>query len=135
MKHFYLLVIISLFSYAAADKLIQNKRSVIDREHHLEWQDNREAKEDIWKLSVGYCNQLKLNSYDNWRLPSKKELSQLFKSESIKQKFIYLEDSIYWSKSLDSNDNFNAFTVYSGNGFQSLSDKCEKNAIICVRDY
>jgi hypothetical protein len=108
---------------------------IIDEKQHLQWQDNKEAQEDIWKMANGYCKQLRIGKYDDWRLPTKEELVSLSQSEKLKEKFVYLQEQVYWSSQSDKDEDLNAITVFSGNGFISSSDKCDKNSIICVRKY
>ena len=108
---------------------------IIDKAQHLQWQDNSEADEAIWKMAVGYCKELKLAGHNDWRLASKEELVTLSKSDTIKEQFIYLEEQVYWSSEIDKDEDLNAITVFTGNGFTSSSDKCDKNFILCVREY
>jgi len=128
IKKIYIIAIISTFVSLNAGE------SVIDLQHHLQWQDSQEKNEDIWKMAVGYCKQLNLDSKNDWRLATSDELKLLGKSQTLKKKFKYFENHIYWSIEEDKEDNLNAVTVYTGNGFVSVSDKCEKNFMLCVRD-
>ena len=82
-------------------------------------------------MANSYCKQLKLNGRE-WRLPTKKELVSLGKSENLKSKFKFLEEGVYWSSDIDQDEDLNAITIYSSNGFSSSNDKCDKNFIICV---
>jgi len=106
----------------------------IVKDKNLEWQDSREAKEEIWKMARGYCSQLRVDGKSDWRLPTPKELQELGKSHDLKKQFVYLEEGVYWSSQIDKDDEFSAITVYSGNGFISSSDKCDKYFVMCVRD-
>ncbi len=108
---------------------------VLDNKQHLQWQDNVEAEEKIWKLAVGYCKQLDLGGHNDWRLATQKELFTLSQSDKLKEKFQFLGAHVYWSSESDKNEELNAITVFTGNGFTSSSDKCDKNFIICVREY
>jgi len=127
MKYLWLLIFFFSFSLQAAD-------SIIDAKHHLEWQDDREHEENIWKMAVGYCKQLHIKNSSEWRLPTKEELVELSKSKILKNKFNFLQEGIYWSGEIDKNENLNAITVFIGNGFISSSDKCDKNFVMCVRE-
>jgi len=118
-----------------ADDIIVTQESVIDTRGSLEWQDNSEAEENIWKMAVGYCKQLDIENHHDWRLPTQKELIALSKRGNLKEKFRYLEANVCWSSDSDKDEELNAITVFTGNGFKSSSDKCDKNFIICVRDY
>jgi len=118
----------------SADNMKTVRSIVIDTQESLVWQDNREAVEDIWKMANAYCKQLHLNNSDIWRLPTKEELIELSKNQNLKQDFVFLQKGVYWSSEIDKNDEFSALTVYTGNGFVSSSDKCEKYFVMCVRD-
>lgn len=120
--------IVSLLSLAIG--LSAEEQIVLDVKHHLEWQDNNEKNIDIFKMAKGYCKQLDLGSYNDWRLPTKNELVTLSKDKELKKKFQYMTDNVFWSS--DTNF-FDAVTVFSGNGFSSFSDKCDQYATICVR--
>lgn len=120
---FFLLIGISVFA---------EQNSVADKYNKIEWQDNGEKEIDIWKMGRSYCSQLEWSGHDDWRLPTKEELVSLSKHDDIK--FKHMKDDIYWSLENDPHDSFNAITVYTGNGFVSVSDKCDAYAFICVRD-
>lgn len=109
---------------------------VRDKSAHLEWQDSPEVSEkiNIWKMAKAHCESMYYKGFNDWRLPSKSELLRLAKSKSLKKGFSYLGDYLYWSKDEEKEDELNAYVVYLPNGFVSLSDKCEKNYALCVRD-
>jgi len=107
---------------------------VANTKQNIVWQDNTQRDELKWKLAKGYCKQLHLDGFSDWRLPTKKELINLAKSPVMKKKFSFLDDEVYWSADSDTNDNLNAHAIYMGNGFVSSSDKCDKNFYICVRN-
>ena len=115
--------------------LMAQDSTVIDTKNHLQWQDNVEHNELIWKLSRGYCSQLALGGFHDWRMPTKEELTALSKNKKLKKHFSHFENALYWSASPDKNDDLSAHTIYSGNGHDSISDKCDKYFAICVRDY
>ncbi|HFB53324.1 MAG TPA: DUF1566 domain-containing protein [Sulfurimonas autotrophica] len=106
---------------------------VKDSKNHLQWQDNVEHSELIWKLSKGYCSQLNLGGFHDWRMPDREELIGLAKNKKLKRLFVNLEDALYWTRSEDKDDNLFAYTIYSGNGHDSISDKCDKYFVLCVR--
>ncbi|WP_457743803.1 Lcl C-terminal domain-containing protein [Sulfurimonas sp.] len=120
------------FSVAVANNQTQHQ-VVVDKVHNLEWQDNVQRDELKWKLARGYCRQLHLNGFHDWRLPSHKELISLCQSQKIKKEFNFLDKALYWSLQNDKQEDLNAMTVYMGNGYLSSSDKCDKNFYICVR--
>ncbi len=122
-----------LFFIFGALTLSAKEGIVVDSQHKLVWQDNIEHSELIWKLTRGYCSQLNLGGFDDWRMPTRKELISLGKNKQLKQKFHYLEDGLYWSKTEEKGNDLSAYTIYSGNGHDSISDKCDKYFAVCVR--
>ncbi|WP_428738672.1 DUF1566 domain-containing protein [Sulfurimonas sp.] len=123
IKNFIILILLSVIALAQ-DSI------VVDKKQTLEWQDSDEKFIAKWKLANAYCEQLKLDGKDDWRLPSKEELIALAKDKELKKEFKNMTDNIFWS---NENGPFDATTVFSGNGFSSSTDNCEKFATICVR--
>jgi len=135
MKTFVILLLIMVSSSFGGD-WVKKPQSVIDTKHHLEWQDTASMQEfnDIWKLAKARCGGLKVGGYNDWRLPTKKELEYLAKSKEAKAKFSYLENGLFWTSKEDEKDDLNIITIFSGNGFVSSSDKCDSAYGMCVRD-
>lgn len=131
-----LIVMLFVCSSLFGGDWVKKPHSVIDVKHHLQWQDTESMQEfnDIWRLAKTRCEGLSLESYDDWRLPTTKELEYLGKSKEGKAKFSYLESEVFWTSEEDKNDDINAVTVFSGNGFVSTSDKCDSAYALCVRD-
>jgi len=125
-------VLLILFIFLGIS-LFANEKSVVDAHNNLEWQDNEEHIELKWKLAMGYCSQKRLSGFQDWRLPTKEELLLLSKEKGYKKNFQYMSDDVYWSSDDAPKDDLNAVTAYSGNGFVSTTDKCEKYAVICVK--
>ncbi|UCN00938.1 DUF1566 domain-containing protein [Sulfurimonas sp. SWIR-19] len=129
MQKIFMLLFV-LFSSTEAQEI------VTDTEQKLQWLDTKDMQEfnGIWKLANSYCEALHVEQKDDWRLPTKKELQHLGESKKLKTKFRHLDTALYWSKDIDkSSDGFNAYTVYTGNGFVSSTDKCHTNKLVCVR--
>jgi hypothetical protein len=103
---------------------------VVDTQTNLAWYDSEDPYIVNWRHADSYCSELEVEGYADWRLPSEEELVALAKDEALKKRFMNLWEQVFWT-----NDNgiFNATTVYSGNGFVSSTDNCEKFATICVR--
>ncbi|WP_345992118.1 DUF1566 domain-containing protein [Sulfurimonas sp. HSL-1716] len=133
LKALMFLLLSSTFVFAG--DLIRSKNSVIDIKHHLQWQDTADMEENdaIWKMQKAHCQGLHLSGFNDWRLPTKEELSALAKSKEAKKVFLHLSDHLFWSGEENPQDDINAFTVYMPNGYISSSDKCEKNHSLCVR--
>ena len=75
MKQIFLLVVIVACLGA---------NTVKDNHTGLEWQDNRDAKtvKRDWQGAKGYCQELTLAGYDDWRLPTIKELQSIIDIKS-----------------------------------------------------
>lgn len=129
MKLFFLQLLLLLgFNLSAQEGI------VVDAKHNLEWQDHSEHKELIWKLARGYCTQLNLGGFHDWRMPTKQEFLAFAKNKNLTKKFVHLEDGLYWTATTAKKDDLSAHTVYSTNGYDSISDKCDKYFVICVRE-
>ena len=76
------------------------------------------------------CDDLVLNGYTDWYLPSKDELNQLFLNQAVVGGFA---SSFYWSSS--ENDNFNAWYQIFGNGNQYDIGKYYTLAVRAVRAF
>jgi len=112
----------------------EEKAYVIDKEQHLMWQQcDKSASFDrafVYKSAQSYCDNLYLLRYDDWRLPTAKELQTVFHNKILKN----LAEDGYWSSDRDPKDpEDNALAVYSENGHIYAQDTCEDTHIICVR--
>ncbi|NOZ90559.1 MAG: DUF1566 domain-containing protein [Epsilonproteobacteria bacterium] len=116
---------------------IPNKTTIIG---DLMWQD--EDVEDIvapklWDEAVSYCNQLILDGYNDWRLPSKDELEKVKVDKFVGKNF---RGKTYWSSSTSMYDDEKmGFTVSIYQGGSISIDKSgindySKNDVLCVRD-
>lgn len=73
------------------------------------WQDNEDTviRKLTWNEAMRYCLDLKLDGYDDWRLPDKEILFQLFFEE---QDLKYHSEDLYWSSTQDTD--LTAWRVY-----------------------
>ena len=77
-----LLIMIGLSSLSMAQEISRFTKAngvVSDSKTTLEWQDDysdnaNSIKSVKWTDAIDYCEDLSLNSQDDWRLPNKKEL-------------------------------------------------------------
>jgi hypothetical protein len=76
------------------------------------------------------CNNLSLNSYTDWFLPSKDELNQMYIQRSTIGNF---GSSSYWSSS--ENGSFNGWGQYFDDGNQFNNTKYNSSKVRCVRRY
>lgn len=58
------------------------------------WQDEKKHQRLNWKQAVDYCESLTMKGYSNWRLPSKNELTELYKQKDELKFFDYY---FYWT--------------------------------------
>ena len=111
-----------------------------DSKTGLVWQDNSAAKETKmnWQDSVDYCSKLNLAGYNDWRLPSIKELQSIIDinrhKPAIKKGFNYVGTSkYYWSSSVDVSRIERAWIVGFLHGHTQSYYKTSKIYVRCVR--
>ena len=81
-----------------------------------------------WSNAIEYCSKLSSNGFNDWRLPSKDELNELYKNkDSLDSKEAFIENG-YWSSSEFSSTT--AWRQYFYNGGQGTSNK---TTALCVR--
>jgi Protein of unknown function (DUF1566)/Bacterial Ig domain len=129
---------------------------VTDNKNYLDWQDNYNdnggsVKQTTFYDSIGYCNNLILAGYDNWRLPTLNEMSMLIQEEKGTSKFIntVLEDNnlggvdySYWTSASNISGEY-AWMVDMKNslygygylfGQEKIGKKDTEASVRCVRD-
>ena len=89
------------------------------RESTLSWTEAKDA-----------CNNLKTNGYNDWRLPTKKELNLLFKRRDV---IGNLSPTYYWTST--ENNNIDAWNQNMSTGFQFTMEKFSKNNVRAVRSF
>jgi len=129
MRYFILLITLSILPLASS----------IVKMGSLEWQDNSEVKtiKLNWKDSKIYCQELSLAGYDDWRLPTIKELQSIADisryNPAIKRGFVYVASSNYWSLSEDVSSTMFAWSIYFNGGHTGFHSKTHKYFVRCVR--
>ena len=83
-----------------------------------------------WDDAIICCKELKLNGFDDWRLPTKEELNILYQNKNIIESF---ENVIYWSSTEDNNNS--AWCQSFKKGKQYNFYKSESNMVIAVRSF
>lgn len=133
------LLILSILSTLSFAEFIKSENIVIDKKQNLMWQDNIEATytEEISMGNV-YCDELVLNGYIDWRLPSIKELQSLIdqtgKSNYLEKTFQFFENGKYWSTTPNVLKNRNYWYIDFKRGKVANEEKTTLNHIRCVRD-
>jgi len=105
----------------------------------LMWQDTKDTK-IVNTTFVGaqkFCDNLTLESYDDWRLPSKKELGLIVdrnRKPTINKEFRNVNKSSYWSVSDYKNSKYYAWVLYFDSGNLGAYSKGKKSFVRCVRE-
>ncbi len=76
-------------------------------------------------IAARICNDLVLNGYSDWFLPSKDELNQMYLQKTVIGGFA---NNYYWSSS-----EYNANYAWDQNFYNGLQNGLSKNGTICVR--
>lgn len=86
-----------------------------------------------WTNAIAACEQLELNGYNDWRLPTKEELDTLYTVMKLKSKGNF-EDKSYWSGS-----EFNSYYAWRKNFKTGKVDrrgnKAKEQLVRAVRSY
>jgi len=97
--------------------------------------DNKEHGKVLkWKNALKYCKNLSLGGYSDWRLPSKKELQNLYKQKSKLKNIMQSNiSSSYRSSTTNASNTGDAWVVrfYNGNDFSNR--KTTSYFVRCVR--
>jgi len=133
MRVIFLILIFASLSFAS-DVFLDSKTGLM-------WQDNSAARDvqKDWDGAMLYCKQLQLDEYDDWRLPSVKELIQILslkpRDGGMKKGFNYLGASgYYWSSSVDDANEEFAWMMNFKRGYEYINYKTYKRHIRCVRE-
>jgi len=136
MKQLFIVLIFFTLSFG---EFIKSENIVIDKKNNLMWQDNIEAtyEEDITMGNV-YCEELVLNGYIDWRLPTIKELQSLLDQEGkehhLDKTFEFFKKGHYLSNTSNISDTHKYWYIDFKSGRISFKDKKEYGFIRCVRD-
>ena len=146
-----LLIMIGLSSLSMAQEAPRFTKAdgvVTDSKTTLEWQDNysdngKNIKYANWTDAIDYCEELSLNSQNDWRLPNKKELLSIVDygtfNPAISSVFKMTTSSVYWSSTTNRSYtdrgfyvNF-AWYVNFGTGHTNIVSKSRNYSVRCVR--
>jgi hypothetical protein len=110
--------------------------TVTDFSTGLMWQ---QATENLsWEQALSYCGSLKLAGYNDWRLPTWKELQSLvdynaYKPSINSAQFPGTESGGYWSATPFADNGSFAWNVYFDNGYVKSSYKADSGWFRAVR--
>jgi hypothetical protein len=123
----------------ADNTLSRNDNGVVsDSSTSLQWQDNISSVKKDWEDAIGYCSDLTLDGYSDWRLPNKNELLSIVDyskyNPSIKEDvFQNIESSYCWSSTTYATNTSNAWNVDFDNGYARNGTKDNSLCVRCVR--
>jgi len=105
----------------------------IDEENNIMWSETFKPVLS-WSEAINFCNDLKILSYNDWRLPTIKEMVCYFDYLEINQLHDCSINSTYWSATEYSYDKDSAwrFDFYRGSVF--FSNKTNKYLVRAVRN-
>lgn len=114
--------------------------TVVDTTTNLQWQDTEVVTTTSrnWEDSIDYCENLILESKEDWRMPNINELvSILDYSENlpaINNLFVHTSGLYYWSSTIKDNDASFAQYVYFAYGYSGRTvSKSDNEYTRCVR--
>ena len=114
--------------------------TVFDTKTNLYWQDDRSAKSVMKKFkdAIVYCEDLTLSGYDDWRLPSIKELQSITDSKeqnpTIIKGFDNCASNYYWSSTEHMDIPKRAWFISFDNGYKYSYHQNRSYYVRCVRD-
>ena len=89
------------------------------------------AEDRTWRKAMDYAKELRLGDFDDWRVPTKEELEEIYKIKDACG--IEPGGSWFWSSSTYVNDTYYAWYVSFDYGDVSYDDKADYSDVRCVR--
>ena len=151
MKKLFHLLLVTLFfcvSLSSQDRFTRINDLLIDNELQHTWQDDifaKTTKLDLTK-AISYCKNLKLNNFNNWRLPTYEELLSIGNYDIYKpiinKAFQNHASGHYWSiiykktltgDSLSFIDSIDVRRIYFSDGFSYDNDRTGKAFVRCIK--
>ena len=135
----YILLVFCSLSFLNAMEYEKSANIVIDKKNHLMWQDNQEVVEYLETEITAkiYCENIILNGYIDWRVPSINELIKIIditQINAINKQFKYVSPSFYSTSSTFEDDSLSLWGVDYKTGSILTDKKRNKNNIRCVRE-
>jgi len=113
------------------------KHTVMDQGTGLEWQKKDTGILHTWQDALGYCEELSLDSKEDWRLPDIRELKSLVdysRYYPATAAAVPCQSATYWSATTFADDsNTSAWSTFFGNGDDIWKTKSESHHVRCVR--
>jgi hypothetical protein len=99
--------------------------------------DAQDYNNTVGDTATTYCNELVMGGFEDWRLPTVKELVGIADygryHPAINVVFLNTYSNNYWSSTSYSDGNGSAWIVYFYSGNQNSSYKYYSNYVRCVR--
>jgi len=133
------LFIVLIFSTLTAIEYEKSANIVSDKKHKLMWQDDEEVLEylETYISAEVYCDNLILNGYIDWRVPSLNEMIYILdvsEKRAINKKFQYVKSDFYGTKSSFVEDDFYLWGIDFKTGIIKQGEKTKESYTRCVRD-
>ena len=130
-----LIIAIGFSALMAEITMLQDPRT------NLMWEDTPHVREAKIRQprSVIYCKELRVGGFEDWRLPTIKELLTIVDytriSPAILRAFSYVEDeSFYWTKTHVADEDDAFWGVNFKRGYSSKASEYYDRYVRCVRD-
>ena len=120
-------------------EFVKKDDTVLDTKSKLVWQDNSavESKEMLFSEANLYCKQLSLAGYNNWRLPTLRELQNIVDLKrhdpAISRTFEYTGRGNHWSSTPYVDDSIRGWAVDFKSGSTSHNRHSYDYYVRCVR--
>jgi len=127
------------YQKGVANNYSRSGEIVTDHVTRLMWQDNEEAKtvKKNWEDAIRYCSELSLGSYNDWRLPSIRELKSIRnlgkKDPAIDSHFENVTSNVYWSSITHVWESSGSLVVNFYQGTMDVLGKSYEFRVRCVR--
>jgi hypothetical protein len=112
---------------------------VSDNIYKVIWQDNIVVSDRNFTQASDYCNNLNIDKYSKWRMPTMIELSNLinYKDTNILSIFENKENKEYWT-STNKDNNTSSTSAYSVNFYNTKITAMPKNYnknVRCIHEF
>jgi len=135
----YLLCLLFISYTLNASEYIKYDNIVIDETNKLMWQDNIEVIEYLENFTTApvYCENIVLNGYIDWRVPSINEMIKIIdvnETKAINKKFHYVKPALYGTVSTFTANETRMWKVDFSTGQVKIDEKNKESYVRCVRD-